>query len=597
MRILRVVGYGFMALVLAAGWAFFYWQASAPGLEAASAASAALRELREIDNRWNNRLIGMRHAREAPPGAPARSAETRHGRHYAALELRSNQLAQPLPGRDLWELKRAFDEKAELLARLESTRAELARASQGWTRDWGERLAQLRQRTGREAPPAALFGPAGQLLEALRAPFGQAVLGAGAYEQLGSALQEAGAAAAAAKAALGELAEEGRRLVERWALFEAAFDQAWLSSTGPRLDSLARALERSLDAALAERELYRVMLLYYSGFLIAVLAFLVWNLDASRRHIDRINRELQRANETLEARVAERTRELSDALEKLKESEAMLVQSEKMSSLGQMVAGLVHEVNTPLAYARSSLEAVHKRVPEAARLAAETERLLELLSAEGADEARLAEQFATVRALVESLRGRAGLEQTAKLLRDGLHGMGQISELVTNLKNFSRLDRSKVSEYDLQEGVESAIRIAQHELKHRTVRREFSAIPRVPCSPSQINQVILNLLTNAAHATSDAGGTITVRTAMRDAGHVAVEIADNGHGIAPELLPRIFDPFFTTKAVGKGTGLGLSISYKIVQSHGGRLEVRSTPGEGTCFTIVLPLVAPAALAA
>ncbi|HTP62453.1 MAG TPA: ATP-binding protein [Burkholderiales bacterium] len=378
---------------------------------------------------------------------------------------------------------------------------------------------------------------------------------------------------------------------------DAIFEQAWLAPTEPHLDTLARTISRSFDDALTESELYRVGLLYYSGFLLTVLAFLAWNLDQRRRLIDRINAQLRVANETLEARVRARTRELSDALARLKESEAMLIQSEKMSSLGQMVAGIAHEVNTPLAYVKSSLEAVRKSVPQVGSIAAETERLLALLAAENADETALAAQFALVRALVEELRGRNALQELERMVKDGLFGIGQISEVISNLKNFSRLDRSKIADYDLHEGIESVIRIGYAQLQKRTVRREFGKIPHVSCSPSQINQVILNLLSNAAQATKDGEGTITVRTGMRDAAHVAVEVADNGHGIPADVLPKIFDPFFTTKAVGKGTGLGLAICYKIVENHGGKLEVQSKPGLGTRFILVLPVNPPAALAA
>jgi signal transduction histidine kinase len=384
-------------------------------------------------------------------------------------------------------------------------------------------------------------------------------------------------------------------------LADAIFDQVWLAPTGPRLDTLARTIDRSFDDALVEAELFRIGLLYYSGFLLAVLAFLVWNLDQRRRQIDRINDQLREANETLEARVQERTRELSEALAKLKESEAMLIQSEKMSSLGQMVAGIAHEVNTPLAYVKSSLEAVRRSVPQAGRLVTETERLLALLSAEGADEAALGAQFAQVRALVEELGGKtaahSSLQALEQLVKDGLFGIGQISEVITNLKNFSRLDRSNVADFDLHEGIESSIRIGYAQLQKRVLRREFGKIAHISCSPSQINQVILNLLSNAAQATRDGDGTITVRTSMRDATHVALEVADNGQGIPEDVLPKIFDPFFTTKAVGKGTGLGLSICHKIVENHGGRLEVHSRPGVGTRFTVVLPVKPPVAPAA
>lgn len=279
----------------------------------------------------------------------------------------------------------------------------------------------------------------------------------------------------------------------------------------------------------------------------------------------------------------------------------MLIQSEKMSSLGQMVAGIAHEVNTPLAYVKASLEAVRRSVPRAGRLAAETERLLALLSAEDADEAALAAQFAQVRALVEELGGNAAapssLQELERLVKDGLFGIGQISEVIANLKDFSRLDRSNVADFDLHEGIESSIRIGYAQLQKRVLRREFGKIPHISCSPSQINQVILNLLSNAAQATRDGDGTITVRTGMRDERNVAVEVADNGHGIAQDVLPKIFDPFFTTKAVGKGTGLGLSICHKIVENHGGRLEVHSKPGAGTRFIVVLPVTPPVAPAA
>ena len=513
MRILGILGYGFMALVLGAGWAFLFWQSSAVDLAAVEGARTALTELRAVDAGWNQQLVSarLRSSGTTPAPASAAASSMRHRIAYARLEVRGLRLGDPRVGGELVQLKRAFEDKAALMARHAAARAESTDTA------------------------------------------------------------------------------------------DALFDQAWFSATGPRLDTLARAIDRSFDDALTETELYRVGLLYYSGFLLAVLAFLAWSLDQRRRQIDRINLQLRDANETLEARVRDRTRELSNALAKLKESEAMLIQSEKMSSLGQMVAGIAHEVNTPLAYVKSSLEAVAKSVPQAGRLAAETERLLALLSAEGADEAALAAQFAQVRSLVEELEGknatRSPLRELERLVKDGLFGIGQISEVISNLKNFSRLDRSKVADYDLHEGIESVIRIGYAQLQKRVVRREFGKIPHVSCSPSQINQVLLNLLSNAAQATKDGEGTIIVRTGMRGPAHVTVEVADNGHGIAADLLPKIFDPFFTTKAVGKGTGLGLSICFKIVENHGGKLEVQSRPGAGTRFILVLPIVPPAALAA
>ena len=512
----------FVLLDFPVGWAFFFWLSSAVDLAAIDAARSALTELRAIDAGWNQRLVNIRlYPRGEPSSAAPAVRPARYKIAYAALEVPALRLGDPRVGSELPQLKRAFDDKAALMARHAAAVAEAGRAEPG----------------------------------------------------------------------------DAAKLAELQSAADALFDQAWLASTGPRLDMLARAVDRSFDDALTQAELYRVGLLCYSGFLLAVLAFLGWNLDQRRRQIDRINLQLREANESLEARVVARTRELSDALAKLKESEAMLIQSEKMSSLGQMVAGIAHEVNTPLAYVKSSLEAVKRSVPGIGQLAADTERLLQLLTAASADETALAAQFAKVRAGVDALRGRAALDELEQLIKDGLFGIGQISEVVSNLKDFSRLDRSKVADYDLHDGINSALRIAQQQLQHRVVRKEFGTIPNVPCAPSQINQVFLNLISNAAQATKDGEGTITVRTSLRDAAHVAVEVADNGSGIPPDVLPKIFDPFFTTKAVGKGTGLGLSICYKIVENHGGKFEVRSKPGMGTRFIVVLPINPPAAPAA
>jgi signal transduction histidine kinase len=184
------------------------------------------------------------------------------------------------------------------------------------------------------------------------------------------------------------------------------------------------------------------------------------------------------------------------------------------------------------------------------------------------------------------------LTELGGLVKDGLYGTGEMAEIVGNLKDFSRLDRSKVTSFNLNDGVASSLGLARHMLKSVNVIRQFGEIPAITCAPSQINQVFLNLITNAAQALPASKGEITLTT-RADSGGVAVEVADNGKGIPPEVLPKIFDPFFTTKEVGEGTGLGLSISHKIVEQHGGRIAVASEVGKGTRFTVWLPLKPPA----
>ena len=368
-------------------------------------------------------------------------------------------------------------------------------------------------------------------------------------------------------------------LVRRVLNGEPMADAAWRVPTRARLDQLGRVMELAFGEALAETERFRTWLLYYSAFVLALLALLAI--------------QLRRANAGLERRVSERTDELSSTLGKLKESETMLVQSEKMSALGQMVAGVAHEVNTPLAYVKASLEAAQSRAGDAGRLARETRALLQLIETESADERALATQLAAVRTLIADKR----LESLDTQLKDGLHGITQIAELVVSLKDFSRLERGSIVAHDINQGIEATLRIAAAQLGKRQVKKMLGQLPPVTCSPSQINQVVLNLVVNAAQATPESGGSIVVRTSMPDPQHVAIEVADNGKGIPKDVLPRIFDPFFTTKDVGKGTGLGLSICYRIVEAHGGRIDVDSKAGVGTRFTVVLPVSAPAALAA
>jgi signal transduction histidine kinase len=351
------------------------------------------------------------------------------------------------------------------------------------------------------------------------------------------------------------------------------------------VDSLTAGVSRELEAMLTDREFYRTYLITFSGALLILIGYLASRLMASYRHLDLVNTEL-------EHRVVERTQELSEALRQMKESEAQLIQTEKMSSLGQMVAGVAHEINAPLAYVKNSLGSVKRKLPDLTQVIAEAEQLMAMLKGGGADPQALAQQYALMQSRIAQLEKHHVVGELEDLVKDGLYGIEQISEIVTNLRNFSGVDRSNVSSYNLNDGLESTMLLAKHELKRHTIQRRYDDIPSITCSASQINQVLLNLLSNAAQAIESEQGTITLTTRRDDDAHVAVEIEDNGKGIPPDVLPRIFDPFFTTKDVGQGTGLGLSIVYKIVTDHGGKITVDSAVGIGTKFKLVLPLTPP-----
>ncbi|AHA16683.1 TPA: CBS domain-containing protein [Pseudomonas aeruginosa] len=289
----------------------------------------------------------------------------------------------------------------------------------------------------------------------------------------------------------------------------------------------------------------------------------------------------------MEARIAQRNRVLRKALVDLKESQAQLVQSEKMASLGQMVAGVAHELNTPLGYVGNNLALLEELSDPLLRLADAQAALVDCLGDPQCDEARLAQ----VLQAADAVRREAAVEQLREDLRqlfvDTRYGLGQIGELVSGLKDFARLDRAFSEEVDLNDCVRNAVLIARTAIKDKAeISSQLGELPLIACAPSQINQVLLNLLTNAAQA-MERFGRILLKS-WADERQVFLSVQDNGKGMPAEVLGRIFDPFFTTKPMGQGTGLGLSISYKIIQQHGGTIRVASEPGRGTRFLISLP---------
>lgn len=277
--------------------------------------------------------------------------------------------------------------------------------------------------------------------------------------------------------------------------------------------------------------------------------------------------ENARLYESLEEKVRERTAELSGALTELRATQAELLQSEKMAALGNLVAGVAHEINTPLGAIASNTDLVQRAL------------------------ARISTALADPTQSAPAARYAAKAAEMAGISREACE---RISGIVRSLRNFSRLDEAERKPADLHEGLESTLVLIAHLIKNRVaVRREYGVLPPVDCHASQINQVFLNILVNAAQAI-EGHGTITIRTRTATAAElgfpaVIVEISDTGKGIAPEHLGRIFDPGFTTKGVGVGTGLGLAICYRIVNAHHGKIEADSTPGRGTTFRIMLPL--------
>ena len=358
--------------------------------------------------------------------------------------------------------------------------------------------------------------------------------------------------------------------------------------TASELAALDEAYQLWFQGRMEEGSLYRTVLAGYTAFLLLALAYLGFRLRLSYAALDQANAGLREANRTLESQVKTRTKELSSAVTNLKESQAQLIQSEKMASLGQMIAGVAHEINTPLGYARSNAEIVRTALDDIRALCESQSKALGLITSEGSDENAIAEAMAEAEARREATAAEDLMANLDSLLADTDHGLLQIADLVASLKDFSRVDRSRNDLFDLNAGVDSALKICNNQLKGRVeVVRNFTALPEIECSPSQINQVFLNLITNAAQAIADSG-TITIDTAVvKD--NVVVQVADTGGGMSEETRKRMFEPFFTTKPVGKGTGLGLSIVFRIIEEHGGRIDAQSELGVGTVFSVHLPL--------
>lgn len=289
----------------------------------------------------------------------------------------------------------------------------------------------------------------------------------------------------------------------------------------------------------------------------------------------------------MESRIAQRNQVLRQALVELKESQTQLVQSEKMASLGQMVAGVAHELNTPLGYVKNNVQLLRELSTPLFDLADAQAALADCLNDPNCDDARLHSALQAAADARDLASPELLMDDFGQLFNDTLYGLEQIAELVVGLKDFARLDRAMSEEVDLNDCIRSALVIARNGIKDKAdIVLQLAELPRIPCAPSQINQVLLNLLNNAAQAI-DGFGQILLKTWADDSA-VFVSLQDSGRGMTPEVLARIFDPFFTTKPVGQGTGLGLSISYKIIQDHGGQIRVASEPGRGTRFLIRLP---------
>ena len=301
-----------------------------------------------------------------------------------------------------------------------------------------------------------------------------------------------------------------------------------------------------------------------------------------------------RQREEIEAELLRRNVELTEMNQQVSAVRQQLAQADKLASIGQLAAGVAHEINNPIGYIFSNFGTLQGYL----------KNLMTMLDAYEAAENQIADRSIVL--ALQALRKHIELdylkEDIPVMMRESMEGIARVRKIVQDLKDFSRVDNDLEWHWsDLHQGIESTLNIINNEVKYKAdVVREFGSLPQIECLPSQINQVIMNLVVNAAHAIGPSRGTIIVRTgtgtdAASDAQidtepkSIWIEVIDNGSGISADIRARIFDPFFTTKPVGMGTGLGLSLAYGIVHKHHGRIEVDSAPGHGTTMRIILPI--------
>ena len=346
--------------------------------------------------------------------------------------------------------------------------------------------------------------------------------------------------------------------------------------TGQLLDAIEKEYVNYHNQAIKGSNQFRNALIIYGLLLLLALGIFA--------------QQIRRNFLFLEQEVADRTEEIKTAYEELQESQEQLIQSEKMASLGQMVAGVAHEINTPLGYVSSNVDTLKLNIDDLSSLFVDLDSLNTSVLAKDRDNKLITQNLVKTLQTYKDSEAKDLMEESGQLLGDGAYGLQEISKLVTSLKDFARLDRQTTEAVNLNDGIESSLTIASNHIKENNVEvvRDFAELPDVRCIPSKLNQLFLNIITNASQAMGPDGGQLLVKSENL-ADHVRITFVDEGVGMDEETKQKMFDPFFTSKEIGSGTGLGMSIAYKIVEAHKGSINVESELGVGTAIAITLPV--------
>ncbi len=381
---------------------------------------------------------------------------------------------------------------------------------------------------------------------------------------------------------LGELANQADGLMQRRLRVGASLARVTKGAMPQLAENLRELVGGDYLSTLTTVSQARVLLNVYTLMMLLILVY--FGVRLQRNHA-----VLNRSHAMLEDRVKERTSELETAYHDLKESQVQLVQAEKMSSLGQLVAGVVHEINTPLLYVMNNTDMTYETISDVKRTLDPVRELVQCLKEPVLPKDRVRSLLDDIRSSIDVDNLDESFSEITSLTSDSKEGLQDIDALVKSLKDFSRLDRATFDRFDVREGLEKTLLITKNMLKYGIeVKRDFQDVPDILCAPSRVNQVFINLITNAAQA-MDGQGQLEIATRASGDGWVQVSVQDTGCGIPAENLEKVLDPFFTTKPVGQGTGLGLSIVRQIMDEHHGKLDIDSEVGVGTTITLSFPV--------
>lgn len=354
------------------------------------------------------------------------------------------------------------------------------------------------------------------------------------------------------------------------------FESLQAINTSPLLDTIENEYTAFHNLAIGGSNQLRNALIAYGICLLITLMFFAY--------------QIRKNFLSLEQQVADRTEEINTAYEDLKESQEQLIQSEKMASLGQMVAGVAHEINTPLGYVTSNIDTLKLNLDDLDSVIKDLDEVNNAISSSQRDNKLVTQKLVKTIKKYRETEAAEIMSESNQLISDGVYGLSEISKLVTGLKDFARLDRQNTEQIDIHDCIESSLTIASNHIRDNnvTIERDFKDLPKIDCYPSKLNQLFLNIITNACQAMKKEGGQLIVSTQLED-DQAVLRFRDQGIGMTEETMSKIFDPFFTTKEVGEGTGLGMSIAYKIIQAHAGSIDVQSVLGKGSEIKISLPI--------